>query len=260
VQIIINPKNLSAGHSFFQFWKAITLAQSKIHIHDIPIFQPLDSDARHALQSIARLYMLQPDERLFNRGDRAHCLYVIQRGGVRLLKNTQSGKAVSIKIHGVGDLFGLLAISGEYEHRATIEAIDHTEIIALRGSLLRTVMKDHPSIALLVMDWLVNHVHEAHERIQSLAVERTERRIAQTLLHFYRKFGHKENSECQIDVELSQQDVAEFTGTTPETVNRYLKQWEQAGLVRLSRQHIDILDYAELAEVAEQNNYPGYLE
>jgi CRP/FNR family transcriptional regulator len=236
------------------------LAEQQICIALIPIFQSLDSAAQQALTSIARLYTLQPNERLFNRGDRAHCLYVVQRGGVRLVKYTDSGKAVSLKVHGMGDLFGLLAISGEYEHRAAVDAIDHTEIIALRGSLLREVIREHPSVGLLIMDWLANHVHEAHERIQSLAAERTERRIAQTLLHFYRKFGHMQGDECQIDVALSQQDVAEFTGTTPETVNRYLKQWEQANLVRLSRQHIDILDYDGLREIASQNNYPGYME
>ena len=83
---------------------------------------------------------------------------------------------------------------GGQASRAAVEAIGDTEIIALRGCLLREVMQAHPSVGLLVMDWLVNHVHEAHERIQSLAVERTERRIGVEI---------EENPDFVLEADLS---------------------------------------------------------
>lgn len=60
-----------------------------------------------------------------------------------------------------------------------------------------------------------------------------------------------------IDITLSQKDLAEFAGTTIETVNRTLKIWEQREYIRRSRQHIDLLDRLALMAVAEDQLYMG---
>ncbi len=119
------------------------------------------------------------------------------------------------------------------------------------GDDTRRVMLDYPELALLVIDSLTAHVQHAHSRIRSLAVEKTERRLARSLLHFYEKFGHRSPDGLhQIDVGLSQQDIAEFTGTTQETVNRLLRTWEKQQIIRRSRLQIVILNLEVLQELA----------
>lgn len=225
--------------------------RQNLQLEKISLFERLSGEVIAALGAIATLYDLRPGDVLFNQGDSAHSFYVVKAGGVRLVEHTESGKDVNLKVYAPGDIFGLLAISSPSDYAASIVAIDESEVIGFRGEATRHLILRHPELSLCIIDELVNHVHDAHLRIRYLAAERTERRLARAILHFNEKFGTPANENSRIAVQLSQRDIAEFTGTTTETVNRLLKAWEEKGLVQLSRMQIDITDISALETLAE---------
>lgn len=211
----------------------------------------LDAMLRHAL-----VYGLKRHELLYQQGEEAHSIYVIQAGGIRLLERASDEQQVNIKVYGAGDVLGLLAISGSYRHPSSAEAIDDTQVIGIPGEAMRQLMQCHALLGLWVVDLLVNHVHHAHARIRHLVTERVEQRLARGLLHYCEKFGRSvDGRRISIDITLSQQDMAEFSGTTLETVNRTLKAWEEKGYIRRARQHIDVLDREALAQLVEARPY-----
>lgn len=212
------------------------------------VFPQLSNGTLNALEEIGRFHTLNPQEVLYYHGDMARSFYVVLEGAVRLVEYTHEGKTVNLKIYGRGDVFGLLAISGEYPHPSEINMITHTTIAAFDGEESRQLMMRHPEFALHIMDLLVSHVHHAHDRLRQMAAERVDQRLARTLIHLAEKFGN-ETADCiSIDLPISQQEIAEFTGSTVETVNRVLGQWEKQGIIQRSRQHVDILDCAGLYE------------
>lgn len=222
---------------------------------DIPLetsalFAELAPETVNAFRMIATLYRLTPGENLFHQGDTAHSFYVVLEGGVRLVEHTDTGKNVNLKVYGVGDVFGLLAVAGDYVHPAAVQAVSDCVVVGIRGRAARQLMQRYPQFALRVIDCLVDHVHHAHTRIRHLAVEQTQRRLARAVVHFFQKFGLENGSSVSINAKLTQQDVAEFTGTTVETVNRILRAWKKEGIVDLSRQSISLLDVAALQEIA----------
>lgn len=223
----------------------------QIDFEGIAFFATIEDAVLEELSEIATLYELAPGETLFHQGDSAHSIFIVQKGGVQLIEHTLEGKAVNLKVYGRGDLFGMLAISGSFPHPASIVAAQESEIIGLRGTEVRKILMKHPSLALIFIDLLVDHVHHAHQRIRHLATERVERRLARALLHFYDKFGSREDGVWRIQAVLTQQDLAEFIGTTVETINRTLRIWEDENLLRRSRMRIDLLDLEGLRRYAE---------
>jgi CRP/FNR family transcriptional regulator, nitrogen oxide reductase regulator len=222
-----------------------------MQLHSIPAFQHLSEDILNAMASIACVYSLKPGEVLLYQGDEIHSFYVVQCGGVRLVDYTADGQSVSLKIYGPGDVFGLLAISGSYPHPTQIEAVHQSLIIGIDGHDVRQMMMAHPLLALTAIDLLTKHVHEAHRRIRHMAVEKVDRRLARALLQFSDKFGFDDGGCINIDLPITQRDLAEFTGTTVETINRTLTAWCKQGIVACSHKHIDILDRDALANIAE---------
>lgn len=218
-------------------------------IRRLPLFDGLDDASITALGTIARQHTLRTDETLFRQGDYARSFYAVAAGGVRLIEHTTEGKVVNLKVYGTGDIFGLLAVAGVFPHYAEIVAVTHSTIIAFDGEKTRHLMQRHPAIALRVIDFLVDHVHHAHDRIRQMAVEKAEQRLARALLHLCNKFGQT-TANCQILVDFSQQDIAEFTGTTVETVNRMFKTWEKQGYIERRRLTIAVLDAAALGQIA----------
>lgn len=53
-----------------------------------------------------------------------------------------------------------------------------------------------------------------------------------------------------IDMTLSQQDLANLVGTSRESVNKQLRAWEAAGIVRVSRQRVIIVAPDQLEDGA----------
>ena len=73
-------------------------------------------------------------------------------------------------------------------------------------------------------------------------------RIAQALLSMHAKFGT--TAEGFIDINLSRQDLASYTGTTYETVFRIMNEMVQEGSLTLQGKNICILDTGKLNEHA----------
>lgn len=62
------------------------------------------------------------------------------------------------------------------------------------------------------------------------------------LIRFSNSYGVKVNSGIKIPVKLSNIDLAEYTGTTPETISRILKIIKEDGLVKYEKKHMVITD------------------
>lgn len=237
----------------------MTRNKFKLRNLKLKLFRDLNPSIVTTWESIATVYQMKAGETLYSQGEVARTFFIILEGGVRLVEFTPSGKAVTIKVYGQGDMFGLLALSYEHQHAATVEAVSNTQIIAFRADAARELLKQDGTIALRLLGHMTEHVHHAHERIRHLAAEKTQQRLARAILHFYKKFGTLHDDLHVINAELSQRDIAEFTGTTIETVNRYLRDWEKRGWIQLSWKHIDIVQPEKLEEIAASINQYGYI-
>jgi CRP/FNR family transcriptional regulator len=224
---------------------------AEINLYQINALAHLDAPVLQALTAISRVYYLKPGEVLLRQCDIIRSFYIIQQGGVRLVEYLPDGQSVCLKMHGAGEILGLLAVSGGYPHSTQIEAIHDSVIIAVDGQDARQLMLEYPPFALTVIDLLTTHVHYAHERVRQMAAKRVDCRLAHALLQLCQKFGKDDGAKISIEVPLSQRDLAEFTSATVETINRTLTQWEKQGIVLNSHKHIDVLDEAALLAIAE---------
>ncbi len=229
------------------------------NIQNLPLFTGLSAESLAALEQIAQRIVLAEGEKLCEQGTAAKTLYVVTRGGVRLVEHTTEGKDLNLKIYGPGDTFGMLAIAGGYTHHAGVVAVGPTVVLAFAGEEVRRIVQQHPDVGLRVVDALVDHVHHAHDRIRQMAIEKTERRLARALVQFSNKFGQLTSNQ-QVTTNFTQREIAEFTGTTTETVSRYFKQWEQAGYIKCDRKTVTVLSMNELQRIIDETgeNRMGY--
>lgn len=229
-----------------------TIETIQQYILSIPAFQELRPSTISALAEIATVITLEEQEFLYHQGERAEMFYLVIDGGVRLNENTTDGREVGLKLYGTGDIFGLLAVSGSYPHPSSVEAIRESLILGFDGQKTREVMRDYGDLALLIVDLLIQHVHSAHSRIREMASEKVDRRLARALLKCIEKFGDANaDDSVHIDIALSQQDLANFIGTTVETVNRTLRQWKDLGYIQHSRMSIQVQNTVAIQEIAE---------
>jgi CRP-like cAMP-binding protein len=222
-----------------------------IKLNSLPLFADLPDETLAAIKDISYTHILKPGEILYAQGDLADSFYAVLAGGVRLVEQTDSAREVGLKIYGKGDLFGMLAIHGPYPYPSRVEALQDTTVIAVRGEDARKLIAEHGQFGLKIIDMMIDHIHQAHERIREVAVEPVNRRLARVVLKLCDKFGVQDTNCIHIDMPVTQHDLSIFANTTVESVNRTLKQWSADGIVDTSRMSINIVDRAALIDIIE---------
>ena len=81
--------------------------------------------------------------------------------------------------------------------------------------------------------------------------------LARCLVRLAERFGKPVTDGVQIDVRLSQQELAAFVGMTRESVNKQLATWRRDGVVGFSGGIVTIHDMAELRFLSGIEDEPG---
>ena len=96
---------------------------------------------------------------------------------------------------------------------------------------------------LQLMMFFAEELKVSERKMRNLAHMPVKGRVAQALLTIAEKFGVREGI---IDLPLSRQDLASYTGATYETVFRVLNELAEENLIKLSGKNIEILNSEKL--------------
>jgi CRP-like cAMP-binding protein len=216
------------------------------------VFADLPPALLGTLADAARSRVVKQGEQLFRQDDDAHVFYLVTSGRLRLVQHSVEGKDVTMATFVPGDVIGLVvALMGE-TYPGSAEALEDGEVVSLPGTLLWPLLNEHAGLAVRVLRMVAARLHEAHNRVRELSVERVQRRIARSLLRLAQQVGVKEASGViRLDLRLSRHDLAQMNGTTLESVSRTLTAWERSGVIEAGRERITILKPHELVTIAE---------
>jgi CRP-like cAMP-binding protein len=221
-------------------------------ISQIPFLADLPPALAARVAQEARARSLARGDVLFAQGDKAQAVFAVLSGRLRLMQHTLDGQDVALSIFAPGDMIGLVAVISDEEYPGTCEASDEVTVLAISGSTFYDLMSHHAPLTMRIIKLLVRRLHEAHDHIRELAVERVERRVARTVLRLANKVGVNTEHGVRIDMTLSRQDLAELCGTTLHTVSRILNDWQRAGLVDVGREQVTVTRPHDLVLIAEE--------
>jgi CRP/FNR family transcriptional regulator len=126
----------------------------------VPLFAALDRQAIAGLAREASRRVYAPGETLVREGDTGTALYVIVRGRVRVERGSGPATAALGEL-GPGDFFGELALIEDHPRSASVVAVEETECLLFVVWEFRALMKEHPEMALPIMNALIARLHRA---------------------------------------------------------------------------------------------------
>ena len=219
----------------------------------VPLYGGLDGDALATVARDAHERPLVRGDRLFEQGEEALHAYVLGWGRVRLEQTTPDGHNVVLHYMGPGEMVGTVAVLRQIPFPATPVAVEDCLVLSWSAARLSEHMTRFPAIAINAIKVIGGRIEELLERLQEIATQRVERRIAAALLRLANQAGRRVEGGVEIPFPLSRQDLAEMTATTLHTVSRTLSAWDQDGIVDSRRSsHLVIRRPHRLVEIAEQ--------
>lgn len=196
------------------------------------------------------LRSVEEDGFFFFQGDPAKYAYILVEGRLKLTQSNPAGQQVNLRTIKAWEMFAALgAVRPESMYPVAAQALESSSALAIESKFLREMMQTRPYLNFGLMQLMTGYIQEMQNRYRELATEKIERRLALTILRLASQIGIKSGES--IELPLSQQDIAEATGSTIFTVSRTLSEWEKRGLVETGRGRIVMRNPHRLVEIAE---------
>ena len=210
------------------------------------LFAGIPAEDVRAVLALARRSTYRRGEVVFHRHDPADAVHLVVKGRFDVRITTALGDVIALAIRGPGDTFGELAIVTSAERSATVTALEAGETLVLRGSELRRLAREHPSVDEVLVRVLAEQVALLSERLVESYTVDAETRVARRVLELARVYG----GSPPVTIPLIQEDLAALAGASRATVNRVLREAEAKGLVETGRGRTVLLDPDGLARLA----------
>lgn len=219
----------------------------------LPFFGGLPKKSIEAINQRFVEVGYQPGETIYHAGEPAERLFVVADGKVKLLQHAASGRNVLLDILASGEFFGNLTSLGFAEYSDTAIAQATACVLSIHSVDFRTILDEHPELALKALEVMGQRLQAANERVMQISSMAVEHRIALTLWRLGERLGREQELGLLINVPLSRDDLAEMTGTTPETVSRVMSLLQHDGVIESGRQWVAITDKTRLKTAAGLN-------
>mgnify|MGYP006429327719 CR=1 FL=1 len=183
----------------------------------------------------------QKGETIYFTGDRAHTMYLIVKGKVRILNYTEQGDEVVKAILGRGEMFGELALLGEEERSEIAEAMDNKVMLCpVTIEQAHYLMKDNEKFTFSIYKWLGLRMRKMERRIDNLVFKDVRQRLMDFIKDLAVEKGLKKDGEIHIEHFYTHKNIANLIGTSRQTVTTTLNELREEGLLEFDRKSFTV--------------------
>ncbi|MGG5253294.1 Crp/Fnr family transcriptional regulator [Neobacillus sp. SM06] len=195
---------------------------------------------------------------LFQEGMKAEELYIILSGKVQISKITSDGRELSLRICGANDICGELTLfTDEPKFLLSAKVLETTEVAAIRKDFLETEIFQDSTLAFEFMKWMSDHFRKTQTKFRDLVLNGKRGALFSTLIRMSNSYGVKQKDGILIDLPLTNQELANFCGTSRESTNRILSELKRDQIISIKKGKISILDLQYLKDEIGCENCPA---
>ena len=219
-----------------------TIDDSVALLGAVPVFETLGADDLRRVAEVAVPRRFAAQQVIFREGDESDTCYVVRHGHARAVRENADGRMIALAHFGPGDIFGELAMFDDERRSATVETLDPLDAVAVAGSDMRRLLREHPDIAVKLVIALGRRLREANERLSRQSFQTVQSRVAEVLGQLCEQARAEGAGERDILVTTTQADIAQLAGSSRESASRFLAVLERAGVITQGRGRITVHD------------------
>src|ERR671934_354631 len=208
----------------------------------VPVFAELAPDDLRRVAEVAVPRRFRAQQVIFREGDSSDTCYVVRKGHARAVRENADGRTMALAHFNPGDIFGELAMFDDERRSATVETLEPVDAVAVAGSDMRRLLREHPDIAVKLVTALGRRLREANERLARQSFQTVQSRVAGVLGQLVRQAQSEGAGDRDVLVTITQADIAQLAGSSRESASRFLAVLERAGVVTQGRGRITVHD------------------
>jgi CRP/FNR family cyclic AMP-dependent transcriptional regulator len=201
------------------------------------------ADRARLVESFGRSFAA--GEALFREGEPAKEAFLLQEGRVRLLKRVRMVER-SLMVVRPGDLFGESALLDATARNSTAVALTDGVALALERDTFRSLLENHPSIAMRVIDQLTIRVRDAEDQIEIMMLRDTQSKVVSALLKLARD---EERASPNAELLVTPVELSTRVGLDVDTVKRTVQRLREQGYVKIVGEKVELPDLGALKKL-----------
>jgi CRP/FNR family transcriptional regulator len=185
-------------------------------------------------------------ESIFHEGDIVNGMYFIFSGLVKVHKKWSDDKELILRFAKDGAIVGHRGLGGDTIYPVSATVLAPSDICFVDLDFFTATLKVNPEYLFDLMMFFAAELKESEKRMRNIAHMNTKGRIGQSLLTLQDKFGS--DAEGFINIEISRQDLASYTGTTYETLFKIMNELAEEKAIHIDSKRTKLLDKPKLLE------------
>lgn len=208
------------------------------------LFGQLNSAEKKFVDKVMETLWIKKGSMLFYEGGIPTGVFQLKNGRAKKFKRGFSGEEQIFYIYTRGDVMGYHALLGEERYQDSCEALEDIEVNFIPRSNFLKLLNDVPRLKQAVIKNISHEFGVLANTIAVLAQKDQNTRLAIFLLLLENKFNQYTEGPSGID--LTRDDLANFIGTSSESLGRSLKQFKDIGIIEIEKRVIYIKNKAAL--------------
>ena len=215
---------------------------------NFPLFEVLSDQEMNQLLELVELRKVSKFDDIFNVGDASSFVCFLVKGIVKIGSLSDDGREVIKYVLHPMAMFGELSLVGESNRKDFAVAMNEdVHYYALKTSDFQRLIATNQRLCVSLMNYIGTRLREVETRLEDLVFKDARARIIDFIKESAEKRGRKVGFEMLFKHCLTQQDIANITGTSRQTVTSVLNELKRSDLIYFNRRSILIRDMAKLA-------------
>jgi CRP-like cAMP-binding protein len=211
----------------------------------ISLFAGLSDETLARIANVAVRHTYAPGETIILEGDPCRAAYFVAEGQVRVYRLSPAGREQVLVRLRPGQAFNTVPpFKPHGVNHATVQALTPVTLYAITCEDFHRLVGECPEVALAILRDFAGRLDHLTNLVEDLSLRTVRGRLAHFLL---------EQAEAgAVTQRWTQEEIAAHLGTVRDMVGRTLRAFADAGLVRMDRQRIVLLDREELEAEAQR--------
>jgi CRP-like cAMP-binding protein len=217
-------------------------------LEHFPIFNSLNEMEMGRLKEMAERHVVPKYSFIYFPEEASKHIFFLSKGSIKIGTHSPDGKEVIKAVLHPLAMFGELAVIGEKYRQDFAQAMNNeVHYLSLRVEDFKKLMQTNFELCSKVLAMMGNRLIKAENRLEGLIFKDARTRIVDFIKEYAETRGRQVGYERLFKHSLTQQDIANLTGTSRQTVTSVLNELRKSNLIYFNRNSILIRDMAKLA-------------
>ncbi|MDP1418375.1 Crp/Fnr family transcriptional regulator [Peribacillus simplex] len=216
------------------------------------------SNRMHAiLDNKQQVKHMEKGHYLFQESTPASDLYYIIKGKVEVSKVVPDGRELTIRISAENDLVGeTVLFSQNPKYMMNAKMMEDGTVAVISKQALEEKIAFDSHLAVEMMTWLSAQNRKNQAKFRDMLLHGKKGAFYSTLIRLSNSYGSEAEDGKIINLPFTNQELANFCGTSREVVNRMLAQLRKNNVISIKKGRITILDFDYLKQEIDCENCP----